>query len=89
MVDIATSLGLSVFIGSLIAFGILVWINETRRVDLSLPYGFSIPYVVAVSGALVFFFAWRGILGVFGALATALVLGFVMQEVVPRVKSEE
>lgn len=89
MVDITTSLGLSVFIGSLIASGVLIWINQTRRVNLSLPYGFSIPYVVSVAGAGVFMFAWQGVLGVFGALASAISIGFVMQEVAPKVKNQD
>lgn len=83
------TLGLNIFIFSLLSAAFLYWVNSTSRANFSLPFGRSIPYSLAVLGGGVLYFSSGGPFGLAKALALALFVGFVMQEVVPLLKNAD
>ncbi len=80
------TLGLNIFIFSLLAAGFLFWIDRTSRTNFSLPFGRSIPYSLAVVGGGILYLSSGGPFGLAKAVALALFVGFVMQEIVPLLK---
>lgn len=81
MAYIPPEIGLGIFIFSLlIAIGLYI-IDQYKRINLTLPYGKTIPYTLAVIGGGIFFLAIEGIYGLFAGIATAIFVGFVMQHV--------
>lgn len=79
MVELSTALGLSVFMSSLSVAVALYLVNWYEGIDLSLPFGPGIPYTIAVIGAIIFFFAEQGVIGVATALAGSIVLGMAVK----------
>jgi hypothetical protein len=75
MVELSTAIGLSIFMSALSVAVALYIVDRYERIDLSLPFGPAIPYTVAVIGAVIFFFAEQGVIGVATALAGSIVLG--------------
>lgn len=74
-------LGMAVFIFFLlVAIGLYI-IDQYRRINLSLPYGRTIPYTLAVVGAGIYFLSSEGVSGLLKGVATAVFVGFVMQGV--------
>lgn len=79
MIELSTALGLSIFMSALSVAVALFVVDRYERIDLSLPFGPAIPYTVAVFGAIVFFFAEEGVVGVMKTLASAIAIGFVVK----------
>ena len=79
MIELSTALGLSIFMSALSVAVALYVVDRYERIDLSLPFGPAIPYSIAVVGAMIFFFAQEGFLGVMEALAIALAVGFMVR----------
>lgn len=79
MIEVSTALGLSIFMSSLSVAVALFIVDRYERIDLSLPFGPAIPYTIAVLGAMIFFFADAGIIGVMKTLATAIAVGVVVR----------
>lgn len=73
--------GLAVFVAALLAAATLYIIDRYKRVDLSLPWGRTIPYSLAVLGAGVYYYSAEGVLGLSKALASAVFIGAVMSVV--------
>ena len=79
MIEVSTALGLSIFMSSLSVAVALFIVDRYERIDLSLPFGPAIPYTIAVIGAMIFFFADAGIIGVMKTLVTAIAVGVVVR----------
>jgi len=79
MVELSTALGLSIFMSALSVAVALFLVDKYERIDLSLPFGPAIPYTLAVIGAVMFFFAEEGIIGVMKTVASAIAVGFVVK----------
>jgi hypothetical protein len=79
MIEVSTALGLSVFMSALSVAVALFLVDRYERIDLSLPFGPAIPYTIAVFGAMIFFFAEEGIIGVMKTLASAIAIGAVIK----------
>lgn len=80
------ALGLNVFLFSLMSAGFLYWLDRSKRINLEIPYGDSIPYSLAVAGGGILYLSSQGPFGLAEALALALFIGFVTQKVVPLLK---
>jgi hypothetical protein len=79
MIELSTALGLAVFMSALSVAVALYLVDRYERIDLSLPFGPAIPYTIAVLGAVMFFFAEEGVVGVMKTLASAIAVGFVVK----------
>lgn len=82
-------LGLNIFLFSIGSAFFLYWVDRTERANFSLPFGRSIPYTLAILGGGVMYFASEGPFGLAQAVALALFIGFVMQEVTPLLKKAD
>lgn len=81
MIWSASEIGMLIFIVFLLLAAALYVIDQFKRINLSLPFGRTIPYTLAVIGAGIYFFSTEGLFGLFTAIATAIFVGFVMQGV--------
>ena len=79
MIELSTALGLSIFMSALSVAVALYVVDRYERIDLSLPFGPAIPYSITVVGAMIFFFAEAGVIGVMKTLASAIAIGFVVR----------
>ena len=79
MIELSTALGLSIFMSALSVAVALYVVDRYERIDLSLPFGPAISYSIAVVGAMIFFFAEEGVIGVMRTLASAIAIGFVVK----------
>lgn len=81
MVSVSEAVGVSVFASMLAVAVFLYLVDRFERVNLSLPYGRTIPYTLTVIGAAVFFLSTQGVLGLLTALASAIVVGIAVDGV--------
>jgi hypothetical protein len=80
-VDGSTLLGLAAFVVCLILAVGLYALDMYKRIDLTLPFGSTIPYTLAMVGAGAFFLAKEGVIGLAGAVASAIFIGAVVKGV--------
>ena len=81
MVSVSEAVGVSVFLTMLFVAGLLYVIDKFERIDLSLPYGRTIPYALTVIGAAVYFLSTQGVMGLLTAVASAIVVGIAVDVV--------
>lgn len=76
---LSTTFGLVVFAVSLVLAVLLYVLDMYQRVDMTLPFGTTIPYTIALVGAGVFFLAKEGVVGLAVAVASAIFVGAVVK----------
>lgn len=76
-----SEIGMIIFIFFILLATALYIIDQFKRINLSLPFGRTIPYTLAVLGAGIYFFSTEGLFGLFKGIATAIFVGYVMQGV--------
>jgi len=86
--QITQTVGISLFLLSIGAAISLVYINRTRRVDLSLPYGNSLPYVLVLIGAAFLTLGVAGVDGLAITIAAGIFVPFVQKNLSRYLKEE-
>lgn len=86
--ELSKQLGMAVFAVSIAAALILYFIDRYERINLSLPMGLTIPYVLVAFGGGMLLFSGEGLYGFMKSIASAIFVGLILEKAVPRLRSE-
>lgn len=84
--EISTALGMQIFTVALILAGLFYFLEEKTEFQTPEYRGAKISYALAVIGATLFTFAWQGIQGIMGAMATAIFFSVITSILVQKLK---